>query len=57
MTESIAIYTYNAGLLGLTKAWQFQRAVTWPEYERMALAHTGEGITWKAELITANTGD
>ncbi len=49
--ESIAIFTYNFGLLGLEKAWRFQRKVTWAEYEVMAKNYPGEGSTWKAEVI------
>jgi hypothetical protein len=44
----VAIYTYNSGLLGLTKQWRYQRTVTWAEYERMAQTYAGEGETWQA---------
>jgi hypothetical protein len=49
--QSIAIYRWNAGLLGLQKDWRFSHSVTWAEYERMALNQKGEGSQWKAELI------
>jgi hypothetical protein len=49
--QSIAIYRWNAGMLGLQKEWRFSHAVTWHEYERMALNQKGEGTDWKAELI------
>lgn len=51
MKKSIAILTYNAGLLGLKKEWQHSRNVTWAEYERMAKNYSGEGVIWKAEAI------
>jgi len=51
LRRTVAIYTYNSGLLGLTKDWRFSYTVTWADYENMAKNMTGEGETWRAQPI------
>lgn len=51
MKKTISIFTYSSGILGLKKEWMYSRMVSWLDYEKMAKNYSGEGITWKAEII------